>query len=316
MKPIKLFLCHSSKDKTFVRRLKQELASFKHDVWLDESEIKVGDSIFEAVQKGLLNSDYVLLVLSPNFDVSNWAKRELASAFHLEMSLNIKKILPCLIQDTEIPHLISDVKYADFRINFSDGLISILDAINPNEESTLDVYATNALVILDIINEDGSLVKYSKLSTHISLVDNLANYIDCLSVAGRITSMKIKGGKIIRKWRESGFNFWELEYPTPLNKGDKLTLETTANFLKSFTSENEYWETLSNNHNADKFKVVVKFPENRPAKKWYLEERIGTKYFVKGDKNISSFISDNRFHLVLEINNPVNHTAYLLRWHW
>jgi hypothetical protein len=316
MKSSKLFLCHSSKDKPFVRRLRNELAAFNHDIWLDEKEIKVGDSIFEAVQKGLLSSDYVLLVLSPNFLKSNWAQKELSSSFHLEMKLGVKKILPCVIKKVEIPLLISDRKYADFRRVFLNGLIEILDVITPVDDSTLDVYATNALVTLDIIKDDGSLVRYTKLSTQTSIIDNLTSYVDCLSVAGRITKLKVIGADVSRRWKESGFTFWELKYSPPLDKGNKLDIVTTADFLNSFTKAEEYWETLTNNHNADKFKVVVKFPISRPPKSWFLEERIGTKYSNRGDKGISFFFQDDRFHLALDIDNPVNHTTYFLRWFW
>jgi len=316
MKTIKLFLCHSSKDKPFVRRLKRELIAFNHDVWLDESEIKVGDSIFEAVQKGLSESDYVLPIISPNFLASNWSGRELAYAFNLEMTLGVKKILPCLIEKADIPPLILDKKYADFRDDFSIGLIGILDVIAPKVGSALDVYATEAIVVLDIVKEDGSLVRYKKMSTQISLVDDLTKYVDCLSVAGRVTRLKVEGAKIARKWRESGFLFWELLYSPPLAKGSKLPLVVTANFIKSFTKSEEYWETLTNNHNADKFKVIVKFPMNRPPKDWFLEERVGTKYFPKANKGISFFMQDDRFNLVLEIESPINHTTYFLRWSW
>ncbi|MDJ1498405.1 toll/interleukin-1 receptor domain-containing protein [Cytophagaceae bacterium DM2B3-1] len=316
MNPIKLFICHSSKDKSFVRDFKKALDSFRYEVWLDENEIQVGDSIYEKIEKGLLNSDYILLILSPNFAISKWSQQELRSSFQLEMDLG-KKILPCLIEDTQIPPLISDRKYADFRISFSKGLIEIINAITPKEKNPLDVYATDAVVILDIIKDDGSFVKYTKNTTHISLINNLTTYIDCLSVAGQITDLQVTGANVIREWIESGFKFWEIKYPYSLYQGQEINIVTTANFLNSFTSDNEYWETLSNNHSADKFKVIVIFPKNRFPKHWYLEERVGTRYFNKADNNnISCFVSDNRFHLILEVTNPVHHTAYLLRWTW
>ena len=316
MDPIKLFLCHSSKDKLFVRQLKNELAAFKHEVWLDENEIKVGESIFESVQEGLKSSDYVLIIISPNFVSSNWARRELSATFMNQMMDGKIRILPCLIQETELPYLLADIKYADFTKFFVNGLAAILETITPVERNTLDVYVNHSEVTIDLISEDGSLAEYTKSVKHIALIDGLDSFIDCLSVAGRVTYLKVKGAKIIRKWKESGFDFWQLKYPTVLRKGESLVLITKARFNRSFTNASEYWETNSNNHNADKFRVVIKFPVNRPPKKWYTQERIGTKYFDKGSDGVTMLIDDNRVHLIHEIDVPVNHTSYLLRWDW
>ena len=43
----KIFICHSSNDKVFVRKLANELERHDIDIWLDEREIKVGDSLIE-----------------------------------------------------------------------------------------------------------------------------------------------------------------------------------------------------------------------------------------------------------------------------
>lgn len=317
MKPVKLFICHSSLDKPFVRRLKKELNSFRFDVWVDENEIKVGDSIFTAIEEALQTSDYVLLILSPNFNLSSWARSELEATFHLEKKHKTKRILPCLIKKTEIPTLISGIKYADFSKTFLNGLTELLGAIIPkNEDNPLDVYVTNSTVTLDIQDKEGRLVKYLKKCRHTSLVDHLTQFTDCFAISGSLENLVVKGERISSIRKESGMHFFEINYNHPLSKGDSEEITTTVDFINSFTELHEHWETLSNNHNADKFTVLVKFPEDRPPIDWYVEQRIGTKYTKKEKEIISLRREGSRAVLELVVENPVNFRGYILRWHW
>ena len=45
----KLYLAHSSLDKGYVRRIHADLKRLGHNPWLDEIEIKVGESIVEKI---------------------------------------------------------------------------------------------------------------------------------------------------------------------------------------------------------------------------------------------------------------------------
>jgi hypothetical protein len=56
-----VFLCHSSSDKAFVRRLSKDLMKFGVAVWVDEEHIGVGDSIFESINAGLRSCEHSLL---------------------------------------------------------------------------------------------------------------------------------------------------------------------------------------------------------------------------------------------------------------
>ena len=61
----RVFLSHTSTDKVFVRRLAGDLKAHNVGVWLDEWEMRVGDSIVERVQQGIDESVYLAVVLSP-----------------------------------------------------------------------------------------------------------------------------------------------------------------------------------------------------------------------------------------------------------
>lgn len=62
------FICHASEDKeSFVRPLAEELSRRGLRIWYDEFTLKVGDSLRKSIDRGLAESDYGIVVLSPNF---------------------------------------------------------------------------------------------------------------------------------------------------------------------------------------------------------------------------------------------------------
>lgn len=73
-----VFICHASEDKDqIVRPLAQELADLGFCVWCDEFELKVGDSLRQSIDKGLVNSRYGIIILSKAFFAKNWPQYEL-----------------------------------------------------------------------------------------------------------------------------------------------------------------------------------------------------------------------------------------------
>lgn len=73
-----LFICHASEDKEdVVKPLKKALDEAGYDLWYDETELKIGDSLRRTIDEGLANSRYGLVVLSPHFFEKNWTMEEL-----------------------------------------------------------------------------------------------------------------------------------------------------------------------------------------------------------------------------------------------
>lgn len=90
---IKLFLSHASEDKEdFVRPLAEALRK-DFDVWYDEYELLLGDSLLKKITDGLKNCDYGVVVLSPHFFSKKWTGSELDGLFNLETTER-KVILP------------------------------------------------------------------------------------------------------------------------------------------------------------------------------------------------------------------------------
>jgi hypothetical protein len=139
----RVFVSHASEDKPFVRKLVEALKGQDLNVWLDEEELQVGDSILAGVSDGLKNADYLVAVLSKASMGSRWVQAELNATLMEELSGKGVTVLPVLIEDCELPTLLKDRVYADFRHDFNSGLQKLLAVFQQEGESAPEV-ATKA----------------------------------------------------------------------------------------------------------------------------------------------------------------------------
>jgi len=71
-----VFICHASEDKEdFVRPLAEALRARHLDVWYDEFTLSIGDSLREAIDRGLADSRFGIVVFSRNFFQKRWPQR-------------------------------------------------------------------------------------------------------------------------------------------------------------------------------------------------------------------------------------------------
>lgn len=67
--------------------------------------------------------------LSPRSVDKPWVVREMSSSMMRQLGDKGIRVLPLLIEDCEIPPLLADLKYADFRTSFNEGLEELVSAI-------------------------------------------------------------------------------------------------------------------------------------------------------------------------------------------
>jgi hypothetical protein len=75
-----VFVSHASEDKPFVRKLVEALRGQDLNVWLDEEELQVDDSIVSKVSDSLKETNYLVVVLSKSSGSSRWVQEELNAA--------------------------------------------------------------------------------------------------------------------------------------------------------------------------------------------------------------------------------------------
>jgi hypothetical protein len=90
-----VFICHASEDKEAVARpLAGALRDHNVDVWYDEFSLTVGDSLREAIDRGLTSCRYAIVIISPDFFTKPWANRELNGIVARETARGERLILP------------------------------------------------------------------------------------------------------------------------------------------------------------------------------------------------------------------------------
>lgn len=101
---MKVFISHSSKDKWAARRISEDIEKIGAQTFLDEKDIRTGQSIDDEIYKHLKISDDFLIIISPASLKSDWVLVELGGALALE-----KNIIPILLYvgANEIPKIIS-----------------------------------------------------------------------------------------------------------------------------------------------------------------------------------------------------------------
>ena len=89
------FICHASEDKEgFVRPLAERLRQEHVEVWYDDFTLTLGASIRRAIDVGLAQSRFGIVVLSPSFFSKQWPQYELDGLAQREMRGNDRVILP------------------------------------------------------------------------------------------------------------------------------------------------------------------------------------------------------------------------------
>jgi hypothetical protein len=124
----KLFISYSHKDAEFAQRLADDLRKEDIVVWIDSTQIKVGDSMVDRISKGLRQHDYFVPVFSPAYFESPWCKKELLIAIKMDIEKKAS-LLPALLRTCDKPKITSDKIYADFRASYNDGYSSLVAAI-------------------------------------------------------------------------------------------------------------------------------------------------------------------------------------------
>lgn len=125
----KVFISHSSVDKPFAKMLCMDLEANGYIPWLDEWDIKVGESIPEKISNGLQEADFIIVILSDNSVSSKWVEREWQTQYWNEIENGRINVLPILLKECKIPELLRTKKYADFRSDFNTGLRDLLAAL-------------------------------------------------------------------------------------------------------------------------------------------------------------------------------------------
>lgn len=121
-----IFISHSSRDKSVATQLATTLNFCSVDVWLDDWELEVGQSLTDSIGKAMDESRYIAILITENYNKTVWTKTEYKKALAREQKEGRVVMLPLIVGEAEIPDFIEDKVYIDLRNDYFAGLAQLV----------------------------------------------------------------------------------------------------------------------------------------------------------------------------------------------
>src|SRR5947209_4110537 len=103
-----LFLSHASPDKPWVRTLAEHLEKEGLRVFLDVQELQPADNFVLKLSDGLLNSRFLVLVLTPGAVNRPWVEQEWTS--FMAQHGPAGRVIPLMLEPVEMPAILKSVQ--------------------------------------------------------------------------------------------------------------------------------------------------------------------------------------------------------------
>lgn len=215
MTPPKIFLSHASEDKErFVLAFARQLRENGVDVWLDQWEMKPGDSLVDKIfEEGLKDARAVIIVLSAVSIQKPWVREELNASVVNRISRGTK-LIPVVIDECDVPESLRSTVWqkVDNLDDYKQSLQRILSAIfdvsdkpaigkpparfSGVEPQIPGLTRVDDLVLREIarlqITENNGLVMFDQLRTEPTLADvPQQELLDSLEILGQKYLIKI-----------------------------------------------------------------------------------------------------------------------------
>lgn len=178
-----VFICHASEDKASVARpLAKQLQLAGLAVWLDEFELRIGDSLLGRIDSGLASSRFGVVIFSPAFITKKWGPQELRGMFALEKP-GETRILP-VWHDVDANTILeySPMLADRHAATTSGGMDPVADAI---VEQVLRDPDSSAVVSARLVRRTASAVENNDVSALAVLIQHNPQLIRRMSYAQR-----------------------------------------------------------------------------------------------------------------------------------
>lgn len=135
-KNMKIFISHASRDLTFARCLATDIMEKGYDVFLDDWSIDLGENIINKINEGLEESQILIPIISKHFLGSVFCLDEWTSFYMRFAKIRKESILPLIIDDSDIPPIMSAIKYFRTQDGYSyqKFLSQLINALKKHEK--------------------------------------------------------------------------------------------------------------------------------------------------------------------------------------
>ena len=124
-----IFISHSSRDKATAVHLAKTLNFCALDVWLDDWELEVGQSLTDEIAKAMNDARFIAILITENYNKTVWTKTEYKKALSREQKENRTVMLPLIVGEAQIPEFIEDKLYIDLRADYFLGITKLVGMI-------------------------------------------------------------------------------------------------------------------------------------------------------------------------------------------
>jgi hypothetical protein len=118
------FISHSSHEAALAARIESRLQDKRITVWLDRSEIRLGQLLRTELQSAIRDSRVVVLVWSKAAAGSRWVAAEILTAFHLN-----RFVIACVTDKAALPYFLQTTIYLNLRARKGDWVDTLRRAI-------------------------------------------------------------------------------------------------------------------------------------------------------------------------------------------
>jgi hypothetical protein len=315
-----VFLCHSSKDKPFVRTLASRLRTYGVRVWLDEAEIRLGDSLTGRIGSALDECDYVAVVLSSDSVNSEWVQRELQVALHREFEERKVVVLPLVLQKVRMPSFLRDKLYADFTEDddFEGSFRQVLKVLGVSSEHLVGLQAQNFRFhslhhFIEVLDAKGHRALWRKVTSVTPLRPGIDLWRDeQFHGSGRLKFLTVQPGNICEVTQQGATASILSRFDPAPECGKPFTRTLVIEATRCFTEESEdfAWALMSD---FDEFGVHICLPIERPFK-----EKPTAHYMLSTQEHAMEFgtMDADMARFDLTVTRPIQGAKYLVRWRW
>lgn len=129
-----VFVSYTHQDATIARGVAARLTDLGHRVWIDEGELRLGDSLVQAISGAIAQVDFLVAFVSPASVDSAWCQKEISLAMSGEIGREGITVIPVRLDHVPMPATLADKLYLEAAGLDPD---AIADQLNTNVQRHL-----------------------------------------------------------------------------------------------------------------------------------------------------------------------------------
>ncbi|MGB8700214.1 MAG: toll/interleukin-1 receptor domain-containing protein [Thermosynechococcaceae cyanobacterium] len=243
-----VFLCHNSQDKPAVREISRQLKEYQLKTWLDEEQLRPGDSTWQKSLQTQINQIRASAVFIGQSGLGPWQEEEV-EAFLVQFQKRKCPVIPVLLKETsaeiEIPPFLEIRTWVDFRHPETRPFEKLIWAITGRKPLSLIISEVFDKSLQSILNENNLNLSEKLAKDFLDILSSIDDYdlfskiLDDPRIRIQTSGSDIdKYSKILRdNLRDKDNKFGELIRFFLIHYPDLNLILTFANLLKSNLQE-------------------------------------------------------------------------------